>query len=137
MSTTQYFYAVVAGAILVTGSTASAQQTAQNESRAAQGGDLQEIVVTAARREQFLQDAPAAINVISGDTMEELHINDIADLTSIVPGLKMDGNSPDELRLGLRGAFASSGSPGAGQAVGLYVDGVPYGHTTDLSSGLF
>jgi iron complex outermembrane receptor protein len=141
MSTKQYFYGVLAGAILtVVGNPASAQTTLANpanENRAAQSSDLQEIVVTAARREQLLQDAPAAINVVSGATMEDLHVVNVGGLTNLVPGLKIDGNSNDELRLGLRGAFASSGSPGAGQAVGLYIDGVPYGHTTNLANGLF
>ena len=95
------------------------------------------IVVTASRREEKLQEAPAAINLISGDTIDKLHVDDVTSLTTLIPGIKIDGNSRDQLRLGLRGAFASATTPGTGQAVGLYIDGVPYLHTSNLGQGLF
>ncbi len=96
-----------------------------------------DIVVTATRESVSVQKAPAPINVVSGATLDALHADSVADLATLVPGLKLDGNSRDQLRLGLRGAFASSTSPGSGQAVGLYIDDIPFIHTNNLGGNLF
>ena len=95
------------------------------------------IVVTAQRREQLLQLAPAVINVIDGELVDKMQIDSVENLSVYTPGLKVDGNSRDQQRLGLRGAFGSADTPGSGQSVGLYIDGVFYGHTTDLGPVLF
>ena len=104
------------------------------DAQAASPGD---IIVTATRERTTAQKAAAPINVISGATIDALRIDSVADMTGLVPGLKIDGNSKDQLRLGLRGAFASSNTPGAGQAVGLYIDEIPYIHTSNLGNPLF
>jgi len=98
---------------------------------------VEDVVVTATRESTTLQNAPAPINVVSGATIEKLHVDNVSQMTALVPGLKVDGNAKDQLRLGLRGAFASSQTPGAGLAVGLYIDQIPYIHTNNLGNQLF
>ena len=95
------------------------------------------VVVSAQRREQSLQDAPAVINVLGGDFAEALRIDNIENVTIYTPGLKVDGNTRDAQRLGLRGAFGSSDAPGSGQSVAIYVDGVFYGHQSDLGAVVY
>ena len=55
----------------------------------AQSGDLvlEEIVVTALKRSQSLQDVPAAITAITGDMLDDMAIDDIQDLYVQTPGL--------------------------------------------------
>ena len=51
---------------------------------------IEEIVVTATKKETTLQDAPLAISVIGVEQIEQLAINDILDLQSSVPSLKIN-----------------------------------------------
>src|SRR5581483_5389424 len=59
---------------------------------------LQEIVVTATRRSQSIQDTPYNIAATTSDVIEELHLNKIDDVAHLVPGISIQN----------QGAFASS-----------------------------
>ena len=48
-----------------------------------------EIIVTAQKREQSIQDVPIAVTSLGSDAMEANKIEDVADLTGLVPGLVM------------------------------------------------
>ena len=50
---------------------------------------LEEVVVTARKREETLQETPVAVSAFSGENLTELGINDIADLTRVVPNVDM------------------------------------------------
>ena len=49
---------------------------------------LEEIVVTASKREQTLSDIPSAVSVTTADTLDKAHISDILDLHTAVPSLR-------------------------------------------------
>ena len=51
------------------------------------GAALEEIIVTAERREEKLDKVPISVTAFSQKTMDELHIQSFNDLASIVPGL--------------------------------------------------
>ena len=138
LSNNQVFLSAAVGAILfASGGAAFAQTAGAGKAQPSEGATVDVVVVTASRREERLQDAPAAINVVAGATMEKLNVTNVVSLTNLVPGLKIDGNQRDQLRLGLRGAFSSSTTPGAAQSVGFYIDGVSYPHTSNLGANLF
>ena len=61
-------------------------------------GALEEIIVTAQRREESLQDIPMSVSAFSSDALEVRVIEDMADLQFAVPNLLADG-----LRLAIRG----------------------------------
>ena len=70
---------------------ALAQDTvATPASNAAPGLGADDIIVTATKREQTLQDVPISVSVTSADTIEKAHIVDLIDLQSVVPSLKVD-----------------------------------------------
>ena len=54
---------------------------------------LEEVVVTATKREQGVMDVPLAITALSGDFIEDTNLNDVKDLISYTPGVS--GNSQD------------------------------------------
>ena len=86
----------------------------------AQENTLEEVVVTATKRERSVQDIPLSVTAVSGDSLVELNIQNGIDLPKAVPGLKLiyAGNSP---QLILRGA----GVAGLNDlAVPYYVDGL-------------
>jgi len=59
----------------------------------AQAQTLEEVVVTATKREESLMDVPLAITALSGDFIAEANLNDVKDLISFTPGVS--GNSQD------------------------------------------
>jgi outer membrane receptor for ferrienterochelin and colicin len=69
-----------------------------------QGTDgLEEIVVTAQKRAQRLQDVPLAVSAISGDEMDRKGAQDIHDILLSVPGLSYSSTEPGQSRYSIRG----------------------------------
>lgn len=100
----------------------SAQAAASASVTPASGDELQEVVVTAERRDQSLQSVPISVSVITGDVALNSGITTSEDLSLAVPGLQMDldgiGLSPF-----LRGVGSTFYSPGAESSVAIYMDG--------------
>jgi len=93
---------------------------------------LEEIVVTAQKREEKVIDVPMSISVLSGDTLEELGVKSVLDLAFAVPSLGAFQVSPGQNLLEIRGI---SGFRGAGTLVGLYMDEVPLSGGIRLGDG--
>jgi iron complex outermembrane receptor protein len=85
---------------------------------------LDEVIVTAQRREQSLQDVPITISVVSAETLDSLAADDIGDISVFVPGLSVSNTSPTQARYSIRGVSTSDFGVGTDPAVGVYVDGV-------------
>ncbi len=83
-----------------------------------------EIVVTAQRREQSLQDVPITLSVVSSQQIQNLAADDVGDLSAFVPGLAVSNASPTQARYSIRGVTTSDFGVGTDPAVGVYVDGV-------------
>lgn len=83
--------------------------------------EQEEIVVTAQKREQALQDVPAAISAIDAETLEQRGIDDVASLQFAAPSIQV-GRMPvlDGTAITIRGVGLNEGSPG----VAVHVDGV-------------
>jgi outer membrane receptor protein involved in Fe transport len=93
---------------------------------------LEEIVVTAQRRAERLQDVPAAITALSGDTLNQMRMQGNADLAAYVPSLSFDVLGPGETTLAIRGLGTSYGLE---PAVSLYVNETPLDIRTDGYAG--
>lgn len=90
----------------------------------AEGIELEEIVVTAQKREQNLQDVPVAVSAFTGDQLTEAVIKDVFDLQSNTPGLRVDQSQNNNTsNFSIRGVGTSSQNFGLESSVGLYVDG--------------
>lgn len=86
---------------------------------------LEEVIVTAQKRAESLQDVPVSINVVSGDKLKEANITKLEDLQAYVPNLTMS-----ETGIGTNVYMRGIGSginQGFEQSVGTYVDNVYYG----------
>lgn len=91
----------------------------------AQGGPLEEIVVTATKRSQSLQEIPVAVSVTSGETIEKAQIQDIADLQSVVPSLRVSQlQNSTNTNFTIRGFGNGANNPGIEPSVGVFIDGV-------------
>ncbi len=88
-------------------------------------GEVSEVIVTATRREQNLQNVPVAVTAITSDDLVKLHVQTLQDLQFSVPNLVFGGESssrrPD---IALRGIDSATRVPGFEGAIGFFVDGV-------------
>ena len=86
---------------------------------------IEEIVVTAQKREQNIQDVPISISAFSGEQLAEQSITDVFDLQQSAPGLIVQQNqTATTSNFSIRGVGTSGSNFGLESSVGLYVDGV-------------
>ncbi|WP_405227933.1 TonB-dependent receptor [Lentisalinibacter sediminis] len=99
---------------------------------------LEEIIVTARKREESLQDAPVSVTAFTSEMITRAGITDINDVALRTPGLTY-GNFGDEKLspTSLRGVISGSGSAGADPAVGFYLDEVFLGQGVGATIDLF
>jgi len=87
---------------------------------------IDEIVVTANKREQTLQDIPMSVSVTSGEQIAQSSIVDLIDLQSAVPALRVNQlQSSAQTNFIIRGYGNGANNPGIEPAVSVYIDGVP------------
>jgi iron complex outermembrane receptor protein len=124
--------AVVAGMLLVT-------DAALAQAGPASGLGLEEVVVTARKREESLQDTPVSVTAFAGEALERLHIDSLEGVASATPNLVFDtatifSGSNAAAAVYIRGIgqidYALTSDPG----VGIYLDGVYIG--TSIGSAL-
>ena len=83
------------------------------------------IIVTATKREATLQEVPVAVSVTSGETIERAQIRDLADLSSVVPSLRVNTlQSSANTNFSIRGFGNGANNAGIEPSVGLFIDGV-------------
>ena len=106
----------VAGATMVM---ASSQAMAQETT------SLDEIVVTAQKRSENLQDVPVSVTAFTADQLKDQRVGDVLALSGLSPGLqiKTDDNAANP-RIFIRGIGVNDFNPSTASAVGVYVDGV-------------
>ena len=86
---------------------------------------LEEIVVTATKREQTLQDVPVAVSVTPVETIQKASIQDITDLASIVTSLRVTTlQTSTQTNFVIRGFGNGANNPGIEPSVGVFIDGV-------------
>ncbi|MCZ8018426.1 TonB-dependent receptor [Novosphingobium sp.] len=93
---------------------------------------LGEIVVTAQKREQNLQDVPIAISAIGSEKLERLNVRDTRDLSGLAPNVTIvQGTTSNSAAvISIRGITSpASESFGLDQANALYVDGIYIGRS--------
>jgi len=84
-----------------------------------------EIIVTATKRPQTLQEVPIAVSVVSGDLIEDAQIIDLIDLQASVPSLRVTQlQNSSQTNFVIRGFGNGANNPGIESAVGVFVDGV-------------
>lgn len=93
---------------------------------------VKDIVVTAQRRSQRLQDVPIAVSAITAGDLTASGVSSTNDLSSAVPGLEL-GRQNGAIAPFIRGIGIRSTAPGEESAVPLYIDGV---YMPTLSAGL-
>lgn len=124
--------AALVGTASVVPGPASAAETPTAETQG-----LEEVVVTATKRNESIQDVPISITAVNSAQMQRLGMTSLTDVSLRVPGLNY--TAMGDLKFSptsLRGVYGGAGSAGADPAVGTYVDEVftsqGAGNTFDL-----
>ncbi len=87
---------------------------------------IQEIIVTAQKREENIRDVPISISVLDGDFIAQQSITDFRDIAFAVPNAKID-NTGEFNDVRIRGFGSPLSNKAFEQSVGLVIDGIPYG----------
>ncbi len=128
---------LLAGAALLPATALQAQDTPIADAQAAADSDDDayadaedattgnEIIVTATKREQTLQETPVAVSVTTADTIERAQIRDIADLATVVPSLRVSQlQSAFATSYSIRGFGTDGNNIGLEPSVAMFVDGI-------------
>lgn len=96
---------------------------AQANAAAEVANSTDDIIVTAQRRSERLQDVPAAVTAQSAEQLQSANITNARDLTLVTPGLRVEANGINA-QPALRGVSSTLGSSNAENNVATYVDGL-------------
>jgi iron complex outermembrane receptor protein len=130
------FIALLAGAALPAG-----QASAQESAAAADSGGLTEIVVTAERRSENLQNVPIAVTAFTSESLQIRGLSDIHSLSNLTPSVNLDSGAPfsgdrSVLSASIRGIGQDDFAFNLQPAVGVYLDGVYLARTIGANQNL-
>src|ERR1700688_2930292 len=120
---------------------AQAQQAPASTAQSGPTGGLEEIVVTAQRRSENVQNVPIAISAFTAETLQSRNLVDVRAIGNLSPGVNLDAGAPfsgdrSVLSASIRGIgqddFAFNLNPG----VGVYLDGVFLARTIGANQNL-
>src|SRR5258708_6740098 len=121
----------VAVGALMTASASSAQSRQAPGANVNSPTQVQELIVTAEKREEKLFEVPMGITALQGDQLQLRQKLDLSGLVGQVPGLSIEQDGPESNRLILRG----ENSGGAGATVAITVDDVPFSYSSAEADG--
>jgi iron complex outermembrane recepter protein len=108
----------------------NAESSAASSSAAsttADTGQLEEVIITAQKRTERLQDIPVAAQVISSQALADANVADLSDLNNLVPSVELNGTINGRVPTGIRGisSVSNEGTVGISSGVAIMIDGVP------------
>jgi iron complex outermembrane receptor protein len=118
--------------------TSGAPALAQESPAAPSVASLEEIVVTARRREENLQTTPVAITALSSATLEARNVVNLVDVSHVAPNMQIQA-TPGALGsagMAIRGIGYGDNVLGQDSPIGVYVDGVAYGRISTATMDL-
>jgi len=98
---------------------------------------LEEVIVTAQKRAENVQDIPMTINVVDGERIDLFGIRNTTDLADSVPGLIIQHTPQNLAQVTVRGLGTGSASESLDQSVGLFIDGIWSGRIREFQTSLF
>ncbi len=117
---------------------AVAQEAGEGEGAESASGVIEELLVTARRREENAQDVPIPITAVSGEDLLDRAAHEVRDLARITPNLDFQqaASAKNTAQIFMRGIGQVNWAPPHDQKIGIYVDGVylarPQGNVFDF-----
>jgi iron complex outermembrane receptor protein len=101
-------------------------------------GDVQEVIVTATRREEALSKVPVAVTALTGKQVREAHIGNFGDLPASVPGatfISTKGQSTADIEI--RGQATTNDAPALELPVAIFMDDIYYGTLASFDADFY
>jgi len=117
-------------ALLISGVLAATPALAAQEVRDPGPTQVEDIIVTATKREERLIDVPLAVTAVGGEQLANSGVTDIRELTGLAPSVQFQtpgGGADSSIRI--RGIGTTSTNPGLESSVGVVIDGVARART--------
>jgi iron complex outermembrane receptor protein len=119
------------------GGASYAQTTAPDAASAAASAAVGEIVVTAQKRVERLQDVPVTVSAVSGAALAQAGVKDLFEAVTLVPGMVFSRAPDDGIALTFRGLGTVTRSAELEQSIALVEDGVPLAKGRLYSTAFF
>jgi len=104
----------------------------------ADGVAVDEVVVTAQKRAENLQDVPVSVTALSGQSLTDRGVTNVIGLNNLAPGLRVSsGDAAANPKIFIRGVGLSDFNPNSSSGVGIYVDGVYVSSPLAQMAGFF
>jgi iron complex outermembrane receptor protein len=101
---------------------AAAQPAPSSAPGLTQGVSVGEVIVTAQRRAERLQDVPITITSVSSQQLKDANIQNLAQIQKVTPAMRFDNQGPF-YQATIRGIGTAIVTTGSGSNVGIYIDG--------------
>jgi iron complex outermembrane receptor protein len=111
---------------------ASGGISGEQSGTAASDTKLAEVIVTATRRSESIQNVPGQVTALTAGALDQMNAHDFADFAAFVPGLSYANTGPQTNLIVIRGITTGSQ---LSSAIGLYLDDVPLGASTSFGLG--
>jgi iron complex outermembrane receptor protein len=117
---------------------AAAPALAQQAPQAQQSNQLEEVIVTARKRQESILNVPVVETALPQQKLQRFQTQDLKDIAKLVPGLAL-GSSLLSIgtQVSIRGVGTSTFNPGIDQSVALNIDGLQLSQGLAYSSGVF
>jgi iron complex outermembrane recepter protein len=131
MARFRFMHAALASAVASLCTSVAVAQSATSVS-AASNTELAEIIVTATRRSESIQNVASSITALTSGTLDQIKARDLNDFAGFVPGLSFASTGPSTNLLVIRGITTGSQ---LSSATGVYLDDIPLGASTSNGVG--
>ncbi len=98
---------------------------------------LEEVIVTAQRKSESLQEVPISISALSQESIEKTDTHDLSTLAVQVPGLTFAPFAPGQNIIALRGASSNDDGAGTDSSIAVFIDDVYLGRASNINPELF
>jgi iron complex outermembrane receptor protein len=117
---------------------ATAQTTPPVRAQAAEAPqDVDEVVVTAERRESSIREVGFSIMAVSGETMRDKQVTSADDLTQLVPGISLTTTDKSVTIVQIRGSLSTFRTATLDAPIAFFVDDVYYPSSVDLNTNFY
>jgi len=128
--------AFAVGLALGSGLVLESPQARGDTAEATNAAGLEEVIVTARKREETLQDVSASVSVLGGDLLQQGMIKDVRDMQYAVPGLTV-GETVGAMKITMRSLGNASNTRGEDSQTAFHVDGAVVSRTESQGLALF
>ncbi len=132
----QFLLSGVATAAMLVSAAPAMAQAAPADTATIDDSNTNEIIVTAQKREQNLQDVPISMEVVSGERLADFNSNDIKSVMNYTPNVFVQSTAGNDV-IYIRGFGSPPANFAFDQSVSLYVDGVYAGRSRQAQAPFF